>query len=65
MQHVTFQDGGLQESRWSKEIAWHELYTQNYQIWAADVDTLQRKLLFDINIVGQPRFSFKKINKEL
>ena len=37
--HVTFQNGGLQEIQWSKQIVWRELYTENYQIWAADVDT--------------------------
>ena len=55
--HVTFQDGGTQEIQWSKdEIAWRELYKENYQIWAADVDTSQRELLFEMNkiIVGQP-----------
>ena len=61
--HVTFQDGGQQEISWSKQITWRELYTENYQIWAADVDISQRKLgwklLFEINIVGQQRFPLK------
>ena len=51
-----FQDGGLQEMQWSKQIAWCELYTENYQIWAADIDTRGGKLLFEIDIVGEPRF---------
>ena len=42
--------------QWSKQIAWRELYTENDQIWAADVETSQRKLLFEINIVGQESF---------
>ena len=40
-------------------MAWRELHTENYQIWAADIDTSQRKLLFEINIVGRPRFPLK------
>ena len=56
MQHVTFQDGGPQEIQWSKQ---HELYRNNYQLWAADVDTSWEKLLFEINITGQLRFPLK------
>ena len=37
--YVTFQDGGSQEIQYSKQIAWRELYTENYQIRATDVDT--------------------------
>ena len=54
--HVTFQDGSPQENQWSKQIAWLELYTQNYQIWAADVNASLGKLLFEIIITGQLRF---------
>ena len=61
--YVTFQDGGLQEIQWSKQIAWRELYTEKYQIWAADVDTSWGKLLFEINIVGQPRFPLRALIK--
>ena len=62
MQHVTFQKGGPQEIQWSKQIAWCELYTNNYQIWAADVDTSWGKLLFEINITGQSRLPLKQKN---
>ena len=58
--HVIFQDGGSQESQWSKQIAWRELYTENDQNWAADVDTSWGKLLFEIDIVGQPRFPLRQ-----
>ena len=43
-----------------KEIAWRELYTENYQIWAAELDTSWGKLVFEINIIGQPRFPLTK-----
>ena len=54
--YATFQVGGPQEIQWSKHIAWRELYTENYQIWSADVDTSWGKLLFETDIVEQPRF---------
>mgnify|MGYP001793537623 CR=1 FL=1 len=49
-----------QEIQWSKQIAWLELFTENYQIWAADVDKSWEKLLFEIDIVEQPRFPLKQ-----
>ena len=55
-------------SRWQpaetsviKTIAWRELYTENYHISAADIDTSWGKLLFKINIIGQSRFPLKYI----
>ena len=54
--YVTFQDGGPHEILWSKQIIQRESYKENYQIRAADVETSWEKLLFEINIVGQPRF---------
>ena len=45
--------------QWSKQIAWRELYTDNFQIWVADVHTGWGKLLFEIDILGQPRFPLK------
>ena len=59
LKHLTFQDGGQQEIQWLEQIACRELYTENYQTWAAYVDTSWGKLLFVINIVGQPRFPLK------
>ena len=40
----------------TKQIAWCNLYTDNYQLWAADTEISQRKILFEIDVVGQPRF---------
>ena len=57
--YVTFQDGGPQKIHWSKQITWCESYIENYQIWAVDVNTSWRKLLFKINIVRQPRFPLR------
>ena len=57
---VTFQDGGPKEIQWSKQIAWRELHTENYQIWAADVDIRSGKLLFETDITaGHPRFPLR------
>ena len=54
--HVTFQNDGPQKIQWSKQIAWCELYTENYQNWTADVVISWGRVLFKINIIGQPRF---------
>ena len=59
--HVLFQDRGMQEIQWSKQFAWGEQNTDGYQIWAAVVNTNQSKLLFEINIVGKPRFLLKEL----
>ena len=40
----------------NKSLSMKYNYIENYQIWASDIDTSWEKLLFEINIVGQPRF---------
>ena len=58
---------GPQEMQWSKQnhLAW-TVNIENfiYQIWAADVDISCGKLVFEINIVGQPRFPLRHLKKK-
>ena len=56
--HIAFQDSSLQEFSDQNKSLYTQNY-QNYQTWAADVNKSRKKLLFEINIVGQPKFPLR------